>query len=300
MKFFYLIFTFVIVCCLTELTAQVKSYELVGTLKTENDQLVPFKLKFEVREDGSLHGQSETNFFSEDRTKSEISGKLDFKKQYLSFGEIRNLSTSSNANPNEFCYIRVDKLPWKKSVNKTIFNGRFTGFYPDSSICAKGDIYLVSIDMLKEFVDNNDALSGIKDSLKQHYGDSLTPISREEIIKEIDIKAPLINESKAVFQWYSSEIRINIWDNFEEDNDLFSIYVNDELRHQSEVATAFKKPYLFRFEGDSCTIRIVAENEGTRPPNTFQAQLVDSDKSRTLETKLKKGEFVEFVFIKAK
>ena len=98
----------------------------------------------------------------------------------------------------------------------------------------------------------------------------------------------------------TAHIQINIWDNLEQDNDRFSIYVNGDLRYHSEEATSFKRQYRFNFEGDSCRIKIVAENEGRRPPNTFQAQLIDSDKTRTMETKLKKGEFIEFIFVKAK
>ncbi len=282
------------------LKAQPEKYELAGTLKTENNQLVPFKLNFSIDEDGFIKGHSETNFYSEDRTKSEISGRLDFKNRSISFSETRNISTASSASPDEFCYIHVDQLPLKKSQSKTIFNGQFRGLYPDGSVCAKGEIYLVSMEVLKEFVENNKMVSGIKDSLqRQHNSVSSQKIPIE--LKTDENPGPTLTHlDEKLLEWQSNEIVLNIWDAFEEDNDRFAIYVNDKVLYQNEVATHFKKQYRFNFVGDTCIVKIVAENEGIKPPNTFQAQLVDGQKSQRLNTKLKKGDYVKFVFIKIK
>ncbi|MDZ7847580.1 MAG: hypothetical protein U5L96_12880 [Owenweeksia sp.] len=280
------------------LWAQTENYELAGTLKTDGNLLVPIKINIEINSDGTVTGSSVTNFYSEDKTESKITGQVDFKNQVLSFAEVQNISTSSDANDDEFCYIRVERLPWKQSKSKTIFNGSFSGHYPDSSSCAQGEIYLVSMDLLKNFVDENKMLSGLKDSLKHHYQNLESQEKSAEENTKVDLKAPLLNETEAFLNWNSADIRIHIWDSYEEDNDRFDIYINDSLFHNSVVATAHKKLYRFNFTGNACTIKIVAENEGKRPPNTFQAQLIDSAEVHTFETKLKKDEFVKLTFVR--
>jgi len=300
MKSYQLFFLCIAFHSFLSLCAQPLEYELTGTLKTQGNELVPLKLQLQVQEDGVVSGTSVTHFLSADRTESLISGFSDFEMQVLSFTEIQNISTNSSAAPDEFCYIRVRDLPWKKSVTKTIFNGSFTGYYPDSSQCAEGEIYLVSMELLKGFVNDSDMLSGLKDSLQHGLGDTVVTVEPETSSAETYSEASLVNESERTFNWQSDEIQIQIWDQYEEDNDRFSIYVNGTLRHRFEVATAYKRLYRFNFtDRDTCTIKIVAENEGRRPPNTFQAQLVDGDESSSVETKLKKGEFVTFTFIKA-
>lgn len=280
------------------LWAQTKSFQLAGTLKTDQNRLIPIKLNIEIQKDGRVTGTTITNFLSEDKTESQIIGQVDFDNQVLSFVETQNISTSSDASDDEFCYLQVDRLPWKKSETKTIFNGSFSGYYPDSSLCAQGEIYLVSMELLKQFVEENKLVSEIRDSLKRHYQNTEPQKESANSIAVVDLNAPLQNQTEAYLNWNAREIRIHIWDGYEEDNDRINIYVNDSLFHKAVVATARKKLYRFDFPGDTCTIKIVAVNEGKIPPNTFKAELLDSTQVHNIETKLKTGEYVKLKFVR--
>ena len=48
-------------------------------------------------------------------------------------------------------------------------------------------------------------------------------------------------------------------------------------------------------EGDTCRISVVAKNEGRIAPNTFRAQLLDSERSHSVGSRLNQGESVVFL-----
>ncbi|HBF20673.1 MAG: hypothetical protein CMI36_10445 [Owenweeksia sp.] len=278
--------------------AQPDNLQLIGTLKTETNQLIPLKLTIDVQPGGEITGISTTNFLNEDRTESRITGKINFEKQMLEFSEIGNVSTSSDAKANEFCYIRVKNLHWRQNQEKSIFNGQFNGFFPDSSLCASGEIYLVNSQLLRKMVENNKRLRDIRDSLKQA---ATSGVQDTAITARVDPDAPLQNAEVLSLAWHSNQVKLQVWDGFKEDNDRIAIYVNDSLRHKSVVAAAHKKTFQFDFENEKVlTIKIVAENEGSQPPNTVNTHLIDAGKVHPLSTKLKKGEFVEVRLLKSK
>lgn len=288
------LFLTVMLLSLSYLKAQPEKFELIGTLKTA-DQLIPLKVNIEVEADGKVSGISSTNFLNADKTESRIEGTVDFKNQLMNFAEVGNLSTNSNAQASEFCYIRVKDLKWRQSKEKSIFNGKFKGYYPDSTECASGEIYLVSMEVLRKLVEQNPQLQNIKDSLKQVA--QATPI---DTTLRVNTEEPLMHESVLALPWHSDEVKLHVWDAFKEDNDRIDIYINDSLVYNNVVATAHKKTFKFKLESQTAnSIKIVALNEGEQPPNTVNAQLIDGGKVHPLVTKLKTDEFVEVQLIKA-
>ena len=141
------------------LHAQTKDYRLVGTLRAEGSELIPLELKFEVDQKGRLEGTSVTNFFSQDRTKSRIVGQVDFERERLSFREVENLFTRSDADEQEFCYVQVPDMSWKEEGSKALYEGRFVGYFPDSP-CAEGTIILASPEMLERVLKRIQKRSG--------------------------------------------------------------------------------------------------------------------------------------------
>lgn len=293
MNQFVKIFTFLMVGWASSVLAQEESYKLVGALIIDSDQMIPFKISFTVLEDGSLKGFSETNFLSEDKTTSDITGLMNRKNKWLSFSEQSNISTSSKADTDEFCYVTVKQLTWTRDNDKAVFNGDFIGTYPDGSQCAMGKIYLTSMGMIKSLASKNDKVKIIADSLQQHFN-----MQQDSI--EDDIKVNGVNKinkpsSQKYLSWNSDKINLRIWDQFEEDNDMYSLYFNDSLYFKNEVATNMKKSYSFDFVSDTCKVTVIAENEGNRPPNTFEVQMVDINNIHNLQSKLKKGEYFEIL-----
>lgn len=280
------------------LHAQTKDYRLVGTIRAaEGSDLIPLELKFEVDELGRLEGTSVTNFFSQDRTKSRIVGQVDFEKERLSFREVENLFTRSDADEQEFCYIQVLDMSWKEEGSKAVYEGRFIGYFPDSSICAEGTIILASPEMLEQVIKKNPKkIRKILDSVSIAADLASTKPPTEMKEKRAQLEPPPGEVTKVEYiHWSGEYIRIAIWDFSDVDGDLIDIYLNGTLYAADQEVRAQKKNFRFRMEGDTCRISVVAKNEGRIAPNTFRAQLLDSERSHSVGSRLKQGESVVFL-----
>ena len=108
MKFFP-----VILLCVFQnlkLLAQEDSTQMyIGALTTGDKDVISYKLEFTVDNKGVLSGISTTDFYGENITKSEIKGELSKNGKRISFKELSNISTKSEVNDSDFCYVSVCK-----------------------------------------------------------------------------------------------------------------------------------------------------------------------------------------------
>ena len=276
------------------LVASAKGYcqgdkiELIGTLELEDKQIISLKLSFEVLENGLIKGTSITDFYGENRTVSQIEGTLDVDSQLLTFKETANLSTKSNASANEFCYIEVRNLSIRQKNEQSILNGTFSGAFPNGEACAKGYIYVVGANILESLAEAEDSAVVAEEANAESQEKNAQKIRRA-----VNPNATLKGGEEMNLIWQSNTVRIDIWDSYQEDNDRINIYVNGKLLHASIEVKERKKSFSFDFiSGESLSIRIEAENEGTNPPNTVNAQLIDNGLTQPLVTRLKKNQSV--------
>ena len=124
-------------------------FEYIGALRTLDNQIISYKLKFQEIDKGIIEGVSYTDFYGTNNTESKVTGRLS-KKNELSFKELHNISSSSSEDNEIFCYIHVNNLKIRKSNSKRIINGEFDGIYINGDTCASGSIYLVGNAFLKK------------------------------------------------------------------------------------------------------------------------------------------------------
>lgn len=262
--------------------------EFIGALRTSTNDVISFKISFKELVNGTIEGESITDFYGENSTKSIIKGTIDRKEGKLSFEEKSNISTKSKASENEFCYIHAKNLKLKTTNSKTIVQGKFTGVFNNGKKCAEGNIYLVSADILELFNEHNLNL----DSLKNIDSTNYVLLNLNKVIKEN--KALEKNETIEI-KWKTNEITLEIFDGFAEDNDEISVYFNDSKIVDNYSIKQEKKIIKIPFS-KSGTLKIEALNEGLYPPNTVNLLLKEGNRILPIRTKLKKGEFVYLKF----
>jgi hypothetical protein len=260
--------------------------EFIGTIQTENNETMFFKINFSELDNGNIIGESITDYYGENSTKSKIEGTIDLTKKRLSFNEISNITTVSVANENDFCYIKATDLMIKMNDGKGIVKGDFNGYFNNGEECATGQIYMVST----SFLNNIKALKGIDvDALASNI------IANQQIpnIKQaLDTKIEMISDEVLSIAWNSNKGTLTVWDNYYEDQDKIDVYINNVLQFKAIEIKKEKQDLDFKFSGDFCEIKIVAVNEGTKPPNTVHAVLKDKKGFQPLVTKLRTGEEV--------
>lgn len=271
-------------------------YTFVGALTTGDQQVISYKLEFEVGENDSLFGTSTTDFYGKNITESSIRGV--FSKKKISFKEFNNISTRSKAHDSSFCFVSVSELKVKKVMNKRMINGQFKGVFPNGKECAIGVIYLVNnIDkQIKKF---EDKMSDFRDSTGQiilpDNLDSVTDILKP---KSNDDLLVLKNGDKDSVLWNSDKILLEVWDGSKEDGDKIDVYFNDTLVKHHLVTK--KKPIVIEipFGMKLSTLKIVAINEGKVGINTVNILLSNDHDAKPYISKLRKGEEVEIHFRK--
>lgn len=282
-QYLLLIFSFIIQNHL--ISQEVKNYEFIGTLQLSDKTIITFKLNFKEDADGSIKGTSLSDIYGADRTLSKIEGRISKDKKTISFKEIGNLNTKSQADVGTFCFIEANNAKLKTIKDKTIIQGAFVGKFKSGKKCADGYLYLMSSDYINKLADelltsknikNKDTLATIKKKV-----DDLKIRTNNNIIKS--------NETLSL-TWSSQEIIIDVWDGQTEDKDEISIDINGEKVFDKFIITNQKKTLIVPIKEQISTIKITAVSEGNTSPCTANIKLRDDKNETSLVAVLKKGE----------
>ena len=265
-------------------------YEFVGALQIPNQQVITYKIIFTEVEKGKIEGESFTDFFGVDFTKSKIIGTINKRKNKISFTEVGNISSTSTKDTATFCYISVEDLKIKSIAKNRVLHGDFNGFLANGDSCASGTLNLVGSEVLEKFNINNDSLKKIDSILK-----SQKPLDKPvEVGSLTENILQLKNDDKISIKWNSDKIVINVWDGSKEDNDMISIYFNDTLIEEDLVIMNDKK--LIEIPNNTGVLKIIAVNTGDKGQNTVNILLKDNDELKHMMSVLNAGEEVLIKF----
>lgn len=267
-----------------------KVYEFAGTLELSTKELITFKIQFKEIGEGKIEGNSLTDIYGEDQTKSTLKGHVNWETKKISFVEEANLDTKSKADPNTFCYIHATNLQIKSVQGKTIIQGSFTGKYLNGEKCIGGSIYLIETDYLKKMAKKylpEAAVNNLDSVILAQKSASAKP--KSNILKNKDV----LN-----LKWTSDEIVIEVWDSRNIDGDEIALYVNGKKILDRFVMGPEKKTLVVPFTEKKGNIRIEALNEGKMKLCTANFTIRDGEASTEVVTVLKKNENVVVVLTK--
>lgn len=288
----YLTFILFGLCLTSSLEAQ--KFELIGALQPEGLAVIDIKLSFKVDADGKVQGTSITDFYGANQTVSEIVGHLDRERQLLSFKEIANLNTHSEADSSSFCYIEVVNMKLSLEDDSVLMTAPFKGTYKDGSACAEGEISLMKAQYLERAVVAE--MGGLPSA--ERPKPETPKEDKPALVEMLDPKSPLKHGTKLPLAWESDSIRLELWDSFEEDGDRVDVYVNGQKELSNFKVKERKQAFVFIPKARPFIIKIVATDEGSNPPSTVHANLIDGNIVQATVVKLKKGESVELQLFK--
>lgn len=253
------------------LSAQIKTFSYLGTLIISKNIPISFQLELE-EQNGIVNGYSLTNLGKADETKSEINGLYFKSDNSFQLQETQILQTSSEAPLNTFCYINMN-LSFKGNFGSKRLEGKFTGNFLDSTLCASGKIILMKKSKIEK------QIKKIKNKVTKKNTDT-NLIKRTEILKDGD---------NFTIKWEANKVNLYIWDANQEDGDKITLKINgDIILHDFETKNKRKK-VKYQLENDENIIEITAVNTGTSPPNTSRIELVDSKTKYPIITQLEIG-----------
>ncbi len=256
--------------------AQLERKQLyIGYLTTENKEVFTYQIDFSLDKENKVKGESTTDIYGKDKTKSIITGNYNAQKNTLSFKEIQNTSTKSKALKEEFCFIESQDLQLKKIGDKEILTGKFYGRLTNGRLCAKGKIFLTS----KE--------NSIIEPINKSSLDSI-------LNAKLTFKTLVANNSISI-PWKSKTLNFYVWDGSNEDNDVISIYYNNSLIREKIILKNKKERITIPITSNSeSKLKIQAVSLGKEGKNTVNLLFVDNETIYPFISILIQGESVIF------
>jgi hypothetical protein len=118
-----------------------------------------------------------------------------------------------------------------------------------------------------------------------------------KLIDSLKINKLIKDQNLNVF-WESSILKLDIWDNGQEDGDIINVYHNNKLILSEYSVTNKKKTVNITLIGKNDIFKIVAVNEGKIKPNTAKLELHDKNRSFELLATLNKDEDASITIVK--
>lgn len=280
---------------LTSFSQNIKEFEFIGSLKLKDNSVISYKLEFTDIGKGMIEGKSITDFAGDHRTTSKIKGRIDYENDRISYAEVKNISTKSDYNEENFCYIHLTNADLKLKNRKSSIKGSFQGKFPDGENCVKGELMLVGSEFFYKRMDKiNRKISRIKKIDSVAKANLKTSTFKEKLshnlLENEDVIALYIDDSNDVF--------LELWDEELEDGDKVDVFINQKLVLENFEIKNQKK--IIKIPNNAeVSVTIVANNVGQKAPNTVSLILRDNNNSHKIRTKLQKNEQA-YILLKSK
>ena len=227
-----------------------------------------------IEEKGIVNGFSITDKGGKNETKSDISGIYNRNTKTYKLKETQVLSTKSEADLNNFCYINMI-LKEKGKFQLKRYEGTFVGLFTNGDTCAYGDIILMQQERLKKITKK------VEDKIEKYTQKQ----KNQDVLRTI-----VLNEGEDMnIQWNSDKLIIYIWDANTEDGDKINLSINDKIILSDYTTRKKRKKIKHNLKIGENKIKIEATNVGDNPPNTSRIELVDSKTKYPVVTQLEVG-----------
>ncbi len=251
-------------------------YTMKGYLRTDDQEKFDYKLVFSVS-GNTIRGHSVTKLPEGYDMQAKINGHFDPQSHTLTFKEapMPNMPKIENA-----CYFNV-KLTYKTEENHYSFSGTFAGKDINSAKCEQGTVTF-EVPM---------ANASIFETKPKRDTPAAAGLQHDS-----EMKITATNSKE--FEWHTDSCIIEIWDGEVVDGDVITLLVNGVPAFTNYRLAAAKRRLRLFLPQKVNTISILAENEGSAPPNTSQITIVDGGLQYSMTSRLKNGEKANIVLRK--
>jgi hypothetical protein len=270
-------------------------YELLGAIVLEGNQIISYKVQFNLEKNNFIQGYSFTDLGGENETKSYIRGYYNNKSQNIQFKESDILYTKSKFLPEEFCFVSF-KGKFKGDSKKKLLDGKFIGIYDDKDTCATGNIKLVSTRFVEKKIGK--LYKKIK-KIKKIDSVVKAEIKPENYLKKYSETKINSGEKVTVFV-YASELKVDIWDYGIEDGDIITILQNDKPILKNFKVSRKKKRIVLKLTDSKNLIKIITVDAGKLETNTTKLKLYDYRREYEVVANLEKGKAAMINIVKLK
>lgn len=239
---------------------------------------------------GTLSGYSLT-FPVPDETKATVKAKLNRELRTLSFKEIAIEYSHGFMTKAFMCMVNA-KLEYVHSDKGYVLTGPLTSAQADKTSCTPGTITFAVTEELRDLFtvrDAYDTVISMKKKPKQPevytppapVAAPIAPLTTDEVTAGIE----------KAYTWNSDTIGIDVWDGGNTDGDRITLMLNGQALLTNYFIVKQKKHLRIPMPPGNAvnTLAIIAEYEGSDPPNTANMLLTDGAHQYSILAYNKKG-----------
>jgi len=266
--------------------AQVAVVKMSGTLLMATGEEFPYKIDA-IDSNGVLKGYAYT-YSSPDQTKVSISGKIDKQQRKLTFKEVEILESHDVQTKAFMCLIHAS-LEYKQGV----LSGPVTSRESDNTACTPGTLTFRATNEINELFASHDKY----DMVVTMGGNREQPKPKVEPQAATTVpEGPMVTDRvtsgvEKTYDWYTDTLVIDVWDGGNFDGDMVTIEFDGNPVLKRFVIDKPKKRIRVPITDNGVhTLAIIADNEGSDPPNTASMLLTDGDRKYSILAYNNKGQ----------
>jgi len=266
-----------------------KEITLTGSLTVLSGETFPYRLVV-TTEGNTVNGYSIT-YLEPNETKASIKGMLDRRNRTLSFKET-DIIYSHEVHTNAFMCLIDAALTYKQTTESVLLYGSITSNESDNTACTGGVVTFSNKAEIDRLFGNGDKFDTVI-SMKKRSVDAATAKKADAVADE---PAPLVTDKvtagvEKVYEWHSDTVVIDVWDGGHIDGDIITLQYNgkDYLKRYFLEKNKYRLRIPLSGQGVD-VITIIADNEGTEPPNTANIMLTDGKKEYNILAYNTKGQ----------
>ncbi|HNX42995.1 MAG TPA: hypothetical protein PLJ84_01435 [Bacteroidales bacterium] len=272
-----------------------QAIELTGAIIIGKSEMMSYRIVYNINNKNEISGYSIADLGGDLETKSRISGVFNPSKKTLRFAETAILSTKAKLSVSDFCLMSVNGK-FEKKGGKNVFTGSFISkSHNDKLVCESGTLILTTTkEIYKAAAQVSKAIDKLpaSDSLTREIKARLNPLKGVENVKT------LTSGKSEEYTLTDDTVQFDIFDDKLEDGDIISILKNNttiihELKTTNKVQS-FR--FVIRADEKAVTFTIVANNEGSSPPNTVKIVMTNGKTKELLISQLAKNQRVKLIF----
>jgi hypothetical protein len=257
--------------------AQSKQITLSGTMMVATGEKFPYRIVF-TESEGVIKGYSYT-FSDPQETKTVIKGVLDRSARTLRFKETEIVSSQGVRTKAFMCLVNA-KLEYMHGTTGNELMGPITSSDVDKAACTPGDIIFNNDKELDALFASQEKFDTVI-SMKKKTPGRIMAFAPDPTVKKIDtlITDKITAGNEKSYEWHSDTVVLDIWDGGNIDGDKVSIQFNGKTVLSQFFLSKEKRRLHLPIEGTGInTLVIIADNEGSDPPNTATIALFDGAK----------------------
>lgn len=270
------------------LWAQSQKIVLHGSLIMTTGEKFPYRLS--IHDSSDIAKGFSYTYEAPDDTKATIRGEIDKQNKTLSFTETGIVSSHDVHTQAFMCLIHA-KLFFKKDeyTGRVVLKGSIKGTEADNTACTDGAILFENEDEIRELFSTHDPSDTV---IEMHPGakrvvETEPPATESEIVKMEKITSGL----ERVYEWKTDSAVLEIWDGGHIDGDMVTVAYNGVDQIKKYYLAKTHKRMVLPVKGTAMNIlTILADNEGSEPPNTANIRLCDGNKCYDLLSYNTKGQ----------